>query len=343
MSTTRIFGVAAALLSAICACSGDDAPPPPPPPTVGSAVITWVLQDESGNPLTCEALSLSNASISLGADTVDVPCGDEQRVRFEMLTPGTYGVTLRLEVAGRGELLSQLDNVQVVANEEATLEMIVEIDTGVITSGSIMFRWTVAGGPAAANCGTVGAETVHFQTQESSIAQFTVEEDCTDGEVLIDRLMPGIYLVRAEMRDASGAAVGLPYQGQIRVNEGERTVESIGFAPMQDDPASFYGTWTITSSAASESSCTDAGGDYVRVSLRTVPMTMVGVEIASATIACEVGEVTMENLFGGSNRVRASFILISDFVGPLDTQTSTSFFLVAGRTSTITADFDVVP
>jgi hypothetical protein len=341
MSTTRIFGVAVALGSAICACSGDDAPPPPPPPTVGSAVITWTLQDEGGNPLTCQALSLSNASISLGADTVDVPCGDDQRARFDMLTPGTYGVTLRLEVAGRGEILSQLDNVQVVANQEALLEMIVEIDTGVITNGSIMFRWTVAGGPAAANCGTVGAETVHFETQESSIAQFIVDEDCTTGEVLIDRLMPGIYLVRAEMRDASGAQVGLPYQGQLRVLDGERTEESIGFAPTQDEPAAFYGTWTITSSAASANSCTDASADLVRVSLRTLPTTMPGVEIASATAACDAGEVRMDNLFGGTNRVRATFTLLSELLGPLDTQTSTSFFLVSDRTSTIAVDFEV--
>jgi hypothetical protein len=330
------------LLLCIFSCTGNDEPPPPPPPSVGSAVVNWVLQDELGGVITCESLSLSNFSLSLGATTVDVACGDEQSVRFEMLTPGTYGVTLRLEVAGRGELISQLANVEVVADQEATLDMIVEIDTGVIDNGSIKFTWTIAGGPADANCGAVGAETVHFETQESSIAQFAFDEDCTAGEAIIDRLMTGIYLVRAEMRDASGTIVGLPFQGQIRVLERERADVSIGFAPTQDDPASFYGTWTITSTAGPQT-CEEAGADFVRVSLRTQPMTMIGVEIASATVACTAGEVTMENLFGGTNRVRASFVLISDFLGPLDTTTSTAFFLVAGQTSSVAATFQVIP
>src|SRR5688500_10291399 len=115
MSARRCFGVALAASFAVLACEGGDGPPPPPPVPFGSAVITWTIQDEAGNPLDCSALTISNASVSLGPDRVDVPCGDEQRVRFERLTPGIYGVTLRLDVAGRGQLSSQTDNIQIVA------------------------------------------------------------------------------------------------------------------------------------------------------------------------------------------------------------------------------------
>ncbi len=329
------------VLGSIAGCSGADQPPPPPPVTYGSAVISWSLVDEVGNPLNCGELGFTSASVRFGRDLVDVPCGDDQTVRFERVTPGQYGVTLSFDVSGRGSVLTISDqNLKVVADQEAELEIPVVIDQGSFDKGSIFFHWTIAGENAAANCGAFEVDRIHLYTTPSSFGQFDMDPDCQDGEVLVDALDPGIYEVFAEMLDAAGTRIGVPQRFQIRVGEAAQADQGIAFFQDPGDPASFHGLWSITSTSG-PATCDEVQGDRVRISLKTIPTARMGVEIASATVACDAGQVTIENLLGGTNAVRATFVLISDFLGPLDTKTSTSFFLVSGRTATAAASFQV--
>lgn len=330
-----------ALVSAgLLSCGGEEQPPPPPPSSLGSVVINWELQDPSGEVLRCEDLSLSNASVRLGPESVEVPCGDDQTVRFERLLFGNYGVTISLFVAGRGLLQQDVSNLTVVANEEVVHDVMIVVDRDRLTKGSIFFKWTVSGGPAAANCGGVGAETVMFETTASSISQFTKEVDCVDGELLVESLDPGVYEVRAALIDANAERVGALQSFDILVMSGERVDWDIIFFGNISDPAAFEGSWTITGSAAVDA-CEALTADQVRLTVQTRPPGMVGVDIATATAACTAGQIRMANLpSGGSIPVRAVFVLSSEFLGALDTQTTPSFFLRPGATSTAAVDFE---
>jgi hypothetical protein len=330
------------LLPALCilaACGdGSDDRAPPPPVTYGSAVITWAMQDETGNPLTCEQLGLTHTSVDLGNERVDVPCGEPQRASFTLLEPGRYGITVRLEIAGRGSILTQTDNLDVVANQEATLDVAVEVNLGNLENGSMLFRWTIAGYPAVQNCAVFGVETIRIFTTGGSIGQFTRDVPCTDGQLVVDALAPGMYGVRAEMQDAEGVQISDPQVFTIRVEETEQISLTIAFFQNTGDPARFRGIWTITSSAA-PATCEDVAASRVRVSIE--PVGGQGVEIATASAACDQGDLLIENLIGGPNQVRARFRLISDLLGQLDVVTSTAFYLVAGRTATVSAGFAV--
>lgn len=328
------------LLAVLASCGGEEGPPPLPPPNLGSAVVSWELQDPAGDPLSCEDLSLSHTTVKVGSEAVDVPCGDDQTARFDRLLPGNYGVTIELYISGRGLLDLDVSNLTVVADEEVVHDVPIVVDRDELTKGSIFFRWTVSGGPPAANCGGVGAETVMFETTPSSIAQFTREVDCVDGELLVESLDPGVYEVSASLIDAAGERVGALQRFDILVTSGDQVDWDIIFFGAISDPAAFEGTWTITGSAAVDA-CDALTADQVRVSIQTRPPMMQGVEIATATAACTAGQILIEDLpSGGSIPVRAVFVLTSEFLGVLDTQSTPSFLLTPATTSTAAVDFE---
>lgn len=325
----------------LAGCGGTAEPPPPPPPApIGSLALSWSLVDETGATLECSELNLVETEVSIGGEPQRIPCGEPQTARFESLVAQRYPVVVRLLGIGGGVIRETFDNVVVTEGAPTEHNVTIEIDLGQTGTGRLKIDWFVAGRPASEGCAQVGAETIVFQTQANSIAQFEVIDDCNRGTALIENLRTGGYIVRAFLRDNTGATIpGSTREfDNLQIGPTEEVSRTLSFF-VATESANFEGMWTISSSSAADA-CETLSATEVRVRLANDSPD--GIEIATATAACSAGSLLMEDLSGGIGEVRATFFL-SDFFGTqLASASVRNLLLPSAMTTTVSVDFQVI-
>ena len=340
------------LVLAVCGgflggCPGSEEPAPASPPRLGSLKVTWEFVDSEGESVLCGTLGGANSRVRVGAQDVNVSCGEEQVAIFDRLLVdaenGTvFGVTVVLEMAADRPILTEQSNALVMPNAQVEHHVTVDVDRNQLTQGSIRFEWSVQGLEAMQGCSLIDGHKVQFSTTESSIAQFSREANCEEGAEIVGGLQPGVYEVRSELLDRSGEAiegVGVSV-AQVSVRSGEQSDKILDFQSISDAFGDFYGSWTITGSSAVDA-CGVIGGDWVDVTLRPVTGGMQGPAIETGTAACDGGEIHFERVRAGDGELRATFILVSELLGPLATQLLSPVVISKDETSSVAVDFQI--
>lgn len=336
-------GLAVAVLSLSAGCGDDPQDPLPPPAVVGSVEVTWRLENANGESVDCSTLNLTGAEVRLGGEPVDVSCGEPQTARFTDLLPGRYPVLIRLFVAG-AVLREHVGNVVVMDQGEVQYDHAFLVDQSQFGTGSMEVRWFIDGQLPGSQCAIAGGEDVIIQLLEGPQSDVEVTRPCAEGTVTIDDLRQGSYRVLVTMSNADGF-VGFPTLiRSAPVTQNTVEVVNVDIVTMLPVGGDLVCRWTVNSSVAIDG-CAGLPPNFVEVSIRTDVSQ--SVTIATATAACEQGELLMTDLPVGRSSegagLRATFRLIETSVGrrALDTQIARDIVLLPSMTSSTSANFEI--
>ncbi len=325
----------------VSACGGTpEFPPPPPPAPIGALELSWSMVDETGAAIECAELSLVEAEVSIGGEPQRIPCGETQTARCEGLVAQRYPVVVRLLGIGGGVIREIFDNVVVTEGAPTQHSVTIEVDRGQTGTGRFRVDWFVGGRPASEGCALFGAETIVFQTQPNSIAQFEAVESCAQGTTLVENLRSGSYTVRVFLRDSEGATIPSSTRefDDLLIDPASEVSRTLSFF-VDVEGASFEGMWTITGSSAGDA-CDSLNATEVRIRLANDRPD--GVEIASATAACSAGSLLMEELNGGIGEIRATYFLVDFFGTQLSSQSVRNLLIPSATTTTVAVDFQII-
>lgn len=329
----RISALVGVLLSA--GCGGEDGPPDLGPAAQrGGLTVRWSLFNASGEPMTCASIGAVDAYVAVGGQPRIVPCGDEQVVTFEDLLPQRYPVVIRLRGLAETTLPQgeRFDNVTVVGDQTVDYTHEFHFDAGADNQGAVRFSWQVDSQPAATGCGSVGATTVHGETSGGSVASFTFDAPCADGEFVQSNLRPGNYEILLYLRDAAGTTLSAR-SGAFRIIRGSVAEASVAFNADSRPKASMLVNWTLTSSD------TPPCREDWSIELVIQQDLMNPITTASATAACDAGTYRFDDLTSPANpiadRYKVTVSLIETLRGEIARAFADDLPLLPAQTTTV--------
>lgn len=331
------------LALALPACGGEEGPPDfGPGVQQGSITITWGLEDQDGEPLSCAELGVVDSYVAVGGTPQIIPCGEEQVATFDNLSPQRYPVVVRLRGLAETTIPGgeQLDNIEIVDANPLTYDHTFTFDEDTGNTGRIKARWRIEGGDPMTGCERFGGDTVLIETQEGSIDEFTIEAPCTDGEAEQTNLRPGNYTLRLALLDDANEILAVR-QSTWRVLRQSETEVSISFS-VQDRPRTALKVdWTVSSSVAADV-CQEQWD--VRLLLAQDRPGQNPLTITTATTACDGGSFTFEDLIAPVNsqadRFQVTTFLRDPLLGVLDSVLVEDILLFPSRTTTVAVDLD---
>ena len=188
-------------------------------PGAGTLTINWTIEN-STSASECSKFNAFNNSIQLTDASGNAIGGAHVNACtvfnwvMPNLAPGTYSVTSTL-IGANGQAVSTAagpNSVSITANTTTT--SVIDFPLSAFlgansTTGMLQVDWTIASGPASAQCNTYGAVNIAINLLDSSgnLYGSTTSAACSAQTTSVSNLAPGNYTVNAKLVDANGQAV----------------------------------------------------------------------------------------------------------------------------------------
>ena len=294
-SLPRYPGGPAALAILVLACGGDpEVLAPNPTPELGSIAVRWALQTEGGAPTTCAARGLAEAWVSVGRESVRVPCGEEERVVFSNLTFGTYPVVIRLRDPSGAVRAERVASTVLATRGVQDYTHTFVFSDQVPGAGRLRVQWMIDGEPAADACARAGGVDVRISTREGSIEPLSATVPCTAGEHLFEDLRSGSYQLILQLIDRIDRTISVRPTAALLVTEGQETTAIVGFSTGPSLVGNLRTLWTVGGRPPADRCPIDG---TVEIQLRAPSSGGGGeIDIRTATARCTDGQAEMRDL-----------------------------------------------
>lgn len=336
--------VPALLFCGLAACGdtpGDD--PLGPPTPLGSITVRWRLENRSGEEVDCGALGITGARVRVGGAPVEIACGDQPLARFGDLLPGRYPVFIQLLAAGA--VAQEFSRNVEINGDDVEVEHTFPVMGGTFGRGTMEIRWFIDGINAAQGCLQVGGAEVRIEILEGPTEVDPVSRPCLDTRVVLEDVRQGNYRVVLSLRDAAGERIGFSaIQPRVQITQNTTETVLMDVVTALPDGGEMTAFWTVNSSVAAEG-CAAVTDGFVEVAVRTDISQ--SVNVGTATAACRVGGVALEDLPIGRTPagvgLRATFRLFERTVGTqlVDSVILRDVVIQPSVTATVSVDFDV--
>ena len=321
-----------------------------PPVDFAQLLVSWTIQRESGETVTCSSAQIQQVVVSVGGMPVTVPCDDqgEQQVVFTELPVGRYPVVIRLLGIGDNNVLREhLDNVTLDVGASSYNHDFILDQTTNNTRGILDVRWVLAGEPPEIACATYGADRVLVESQPGSIAMLQADLSCVGGRAEILDVLRGDYAIRFTLIDSDRLPIpsGL-VQRNFRIVAGERTEDLFSF-PLEPPPRSTVRLdWTVNGMDAADE-CVSVGAETISMEVFQQQSETEEISIRTSTAACDAGSLVEPDFNASADPDRLRFRVsaqLRGFAGLVITSTTIpNVKLIRGRTSTVTVDWVTAP
>ncbi len=274
----------------LAACGGEDVLPPPTGEVSGGLRITWTIEDGTDMTRTCEQARIDQVSIDIGRTPLLRPCTDGE-VTFSNLLPDRYPIVARaLAISGvaRSTLMT---NGIVTAGATVTQDLVFEIDPEAGQTGDLVVRWRIDGREPRTQCALVGADIARVVSGSGSIGSFEERVPCTETDIILRDLRPGVYVPQVILEKADGTRVATTIGEAVRVRADEQTdTGNINVVTQSGPPMQIVALWTVNSTAAPEA-CPTVNGRTV--TFATVPP--LGIVGTATTVPCSRGRAVLRD------------------------------------------------
>lgn len=334
-------GMALSTLWAGCGGPADGTPDLGPGAGQGAIEVRWSLEKQDGVPTECGEVNVALARIDVAGRAEDVPCGEDERVRFSMLTPGRYPVRIQLLNANDGIVDTYSDMATVEADSTAVVETTFQLSGTGPSTGDLILTWTVDGEPASVGCARVDGDRVEITAELGSIdPEPGGTLPCAAGRAEFEDVRIGGYVMRARLRSPAGDSLALD-QDTIQVAPSQEVVLPMNFSVTTSQPATLYSQWTVDGLSA-DPGCEARGAEKVQARVQRLNADLQYVTVATSTGSCEPGRLRTEGLATSMGAFRVIYDLIDTSLADdliISSTVAEQISLRPASTTTVTVDF----